>query len=211
MERTKLTRIKDTITQNWRLYILMIPGLLWLIVFAYYPMYGVIIAFKNYKGKMGINGSPWAEPILKHFSAFFSTSIASTAISNTLMLSLLTILISFPVPIVFALLLNQIKKKQSRKVIQTISYAPYFISNVVVVSIMTVILAPSGFVNTIVGFFGHRLYRGIGGDQPGLLRSSHHGRGFQIQAHPPYRYAVDRSDDHHHVHPGNRQCHDHRL
>lgn len=153
-EGTTMARIKNVLTQNWRLYILMIPGLLWLIVFAYYPMYGVIIAFKNYKGKMGITGSPWAEPIFKHFSAFFSTSIANTAISNTLILSLLTILISFPIPIVFALLLNQIKRKRPQKLIQTISYAPYFISNVVVVSIMTVILSPSGFVNTLVEFFG---------------------------------------------------------
>ena len=87
----------------------MLPALLWLVVFAYMPMYGILIAFKDYKGKMGILGSPWAEPILKHFSSFFRTSVAMQVISNTVILSLLTILISFPIPVVFALLLNQIR------------------------------------------------------------------------------------------------------
>lgn len=146
-------RFRSLVTGNWRLYVLMTPALCWLALFCYYPMYGILIAFKDYKVKIGISGSPWADPLLKHFNAFFSTSIAGNAIGNTLMLSLLTILCSFPVPIIFALLLNQIKRDRSRKVIQTISYAPYFISNVVVVSIMSVILAPSGFINTIVKFF----------------------------------------------------------
>ena len=138
----------------------MLPALLWLIVFAYMPMYGILIAFKDYKGKMGIMGSPWAEPILKHFTSFFSTSVAPQIIGNTIILSLLTILISFPVPVIFALLLNQIKNNRRRKVVQTISYAPYFVSNVVVVSILSVICAPSGFINTIIKFFngGNALY-----------------------------------------------------
>lgn len=139
-------KLKKGFSRNWRLYVLMMPALLWLIVFAYMPMYGILIAFKDYKGKMGILGSPWAQPIFKHFISFFRTSIASQVISNTVILSLLTILISFPVPVIFALLLNQIKNNRRRKVVQTISYAPYFVSNVVVVSIISVICAPSGFV-----------------------------------------------------------------
>jgi putative aldouronate transport system permease protein len=117
-------------------------------------MYGLIIAFKDFRARSGITGSPWADPLFKHFAAFFSTNIARTTIVNTLMLSILTLLISFPVPIIFALLLNQIKGRKTRKLIQTISYAPYFISTVVVVSILNVILSPgSGFVNTIVTWF----------------------------------------------------------
>ena len=143
-------KLKKGFSRNWRLYVLMMPALLWLIVFAYMTMYGILIAFKDYKGKMGILGSPWAQPIFKHFISFFRTSIASQVISNTVILSLLTILISFPVPVIFALLLNQIKNNRRRKVVQTISYAPYFVSNVVVVSIISVICAPSGFVNTII-------------------------------------------------------------
>jgi putative aldouronate transport system permease protein len=137
--------------RNWRLYVLMLPALVWVTVFMYTPMYGLIIAFKDFRARSGITGSPWAQPVFKHFAAFFSTNIAWTTISNTLLLSLLTLLISFPVPVVFALLLNQIKNSAARKTIQTISYAPYFISTVVVVSILMVILSPgSGFVNTII-------------------------------------------------------------
>lgn len=145
-----MKEIRKICSRNWRLYVLMSPALIWLLVFAYMPMYGILIAFKDYKGKLGIMGSPWATPLFRHFTDFFSTSTAATIISNTVILSLFTILISFPVPILFALLLNQIRKKRLQKTIQTISYAPYFVSNVVVVSIMSVICAPSGFVNTIL-------------------------------------------------------------
>lgn len=152
--------IKKIIAHNWRLYVLMLPALLWMAVFAYMPMYGILIAFKDFKGKMGIIGSPWATPVWKHFSSFFSTSVASQVISNTVILSLLTILISFPIPVIFALLLNQIKGSRKRKFVQTISYAPYFVSNVVVVSIISVICAPSGFINTIIKYLngGEALY-----------------------------------------------------
>jgi putative aldouronate transport system permease protein len=139
---------------SWRLYVLMLPALLWVIIFAYIPMYGVTLAFKDFQVRRGILGSPWTEPFYAYFRDFFSTSIAWNTISNTLILSVLSIVISFPVPIIFALLLNQVRRPGLRKTIQTISYAPYFISNVVVVSILSVILSPStGFVNTLVTTF----------------------------------------------------------
>ena len=138
MDKMKKNRIghncKKLIVHNWRLYVLMLPALAWLIIFAYYPMYGLLISFKDYKGTLGILGSPWATPLWKHFAAFFSTSIAKNVIVNTLVLSLLTMLFSFPIPILFALLLNQIQGKRKRKFVQTISYAPYFVSNVVMSS-----------------------------------------------------------------------------
>lgn len=163
MEKKK-SGIAGLFAHNWRLWALMLPALAWLAVFVYYPMYGLIIAFKDFKPRAGITASPWAEPLMKHFEAFFSTNIAWNTVSNTVILSLLTILISFPIPIIFAILLNQIRSKRTKKVIQTISYAPYFISTVVVVSIMNVILAPgSGFINTI--------YTGITGNQPLLFTS----------------------------------------
>ena len=68
-------KVEKAFRRNWRLYVLMLPAVLWLIVFAYMPMYGILIAFKDYKGKLGILGSPWAEPIMKHFSSFFRTSV----------------------------------------------------------------------------------------------------------------------------------------
>jgi len=141
---------------NWRLYVLTLPALIWLGLFVYYPMYGLVIAFKDFRARSGILGSPWAQPLMKHFTDFFSTNIAWTTISNTLILSVMTIVISFPVPVIFALLLNQIRAPGPRKAIQTISYAPYFISTVVVVSILSVALSPgTGFVNTLIQSVTH--------------------------------------------------------
>lgn len=143
------TNVKKTL-KAWQLYVLLIPALLWAVIFAYYPMYGVVIAFKDYKIRAGILGSPWAAPILKYFQQFFSTSIALNAIKNTIVISLESLVIAFPIPIIFALLLNQIQGNRIKKAIQTISYAPYFMSNVVVVSIISVFFAANGVVNNLV-------------------------------------------------------------
>lgn len=160
MEKDRISVRKKNVLQRfsgtWQLYILLLPALLWLAVFAYYPLYGLLIAFKDYKIRMGITGSPWADPVLKHFMDFFSTSIAVNAIKNTLILSLQHLLIGFPIPIVFALLLNQVQAKKSRKFIQTVSYAPYFLSNVVVVSIISVLFSATGVVNNVVAAMGGR-------------------------------------------------------
>lgn len=134
----------------WQLYVLMIPALLWALIFAYYPMYGLIIAFKDYKIRQGILASPWAKPLFTYFQQFFSTSIAVSAIKNTIVISLESLVIAFPIPVIFALLLNQIKKPLLQKTIQTISYAPYFMSNVVVVSIISVFFSANGVVNGLV-------------------------------------------------------------
>ncbi len=139
------------ILSSWQLYVLLLPALIWLILFAYYPMYGVIIAFKDFKMRGGgILGSPWANPIWKYFQQFFSTSIATTAIWNTIVLSLEQLIISFPIPIIFALLLNQLRSNKARKVVQTISYAPYFLSNVIIVCIMNMIFSATGIINNAI-------------------------------------------------------------
>lgn len=140
----------------WQLYVLLIPALLWAVVFAYYPMYGVIIAFKDYKIRQGIMGSPWATPFYRYFQDFFSTSIAVNAIKNTIVVSLESLVIAFPIPIIFALLLNQIRSKKATKLIQTISYAPYFMSNVVVVSLITVFFSANGVVNWVITSSGNK-------------------------------------------------------
>lgn len=134
----------------WQLYVLLIPALLWAVIFAYYPMYGVIIAFKDYKIREGILGSPWATPLFRYFKEFFSTSIAVNAIKNTIIVSLESLVFAFPIPVIFALLLNQVRSKKASKAIQTISYAPYFMSNVVVVSLITVFFSANGVVNGII-------------------------------------------------------------
>lgn len=141
---------------SWQLYVLLLPALVWLVLFAYYPMYGLLIAFKDYKGKMGILGSPWAEPLFKHFETFFSTSIAVNAIWNTVAISVLTLVVGFPVPVIFALLLNQIKNSKIRKSVQTISYAPYFLSTVVIVSIISMLFSANGLVNGVITSTGSK-------------------------------------------------------
>ncbi len=148
-----LARLKGA-RRCWQLYVLMIPALIWAVVFAYYPMYGVVIAFKDYSIRDGILGSPWATPLFKYFQQFFSTSIALTSIRNTVVISLESLLIAFWIPIIFALLLNQITHKRLRSVIQTISFAPYFMSNVVVVSLITVFFSANGVVNNVITSFG---------------------------------------------------------
>ncbi|MDL2318108.1 ABC transporter permease subunit [Eubacteriales bacterium OttesenSCG-928-A19] len=141
----------------WQLYILMIPALVWLVVFAYFPMYGLVIAFKDFKIRAGILASPWAEPLFKYFTQFFSTSIAITSIKNTVLLSLYQLLFAFWVPIVFALLLNQIRRTRLRKAIQTISYAPYFLSNVVLVCVISMLFSANGVVNNVITSLGGEL------------------------------------------------------
>ncbi|MDR3120439.1 MAG: ABC transporter permease subunit [Clostridiales bacterium] len=143
-----LHKLTQTLSYNWQLWALLLPALIWLAVFMYAPMYGVTIAFKDYNSKLGILGSPFAG--LKYFRQFFSTNIFYITLRNTLIVSGQQLAFGFPVPILFALLLNQLRFARFRKVVQTISYAPYFISNVVVVSILAVVMSPSGFVNGFI-------------------------------------------------------------
>lgn len=147
--RTRMERLRRFATHNWQLYILLLPAFVWLIVFCYAPMYGVTIAFKDYKVKLGITGSPWAG--FKYFEQFFSTSVAVKSIRNTLLLSLYSLLFGFPIPILFALMLNMLRSARYKKFIQTLSFAPHFISVVVVVSMMNIMFAPSnGWVNKLI-------------------------------------------------------------
>lgn len=153
------------ILSSWQLYVLLLPALLWLLFFAYYPMYGVIIAFKDFKARSGILGSPWASPIFKYFQQFFTTSIAVTAIKNTILLSLEQLVISFPIPIIFALLLNQIRSAKAKKVVQTISYAPYFLSNVILVCIMQMLFSANGIINNAIVAMGGNVQSFLSGEQ----------------------------------------------
>ena len=137
----------------WQMWILLLPALIWLVVFCYTPMYGLLIAFKDYKANLGILGSPWAG--LKYFRQFFETDIAFTSIVNTIRISGFSLLFSFPIPILFALMLNQISSSRVRKFLQSVSFMPYFISAVVLVGMLNIILSPTtGFVNVFLNHFG---------------------------------------------------------
>lgn len=143
---------KETIKNlknNWILYVFLFPALLYIGIFMYGPMYGLILAFKQYKGNLGIMGSPWVG--MRWFETFFKSPNCMLTIKNTLAISFYELIVSFPMPIILALMLNYINNIRFKKFAQTLTYIPYFISTVVLVSMMTLFFSPqSGFVNTII-------------------------------------------------------------
>lgn len=157
-----LVRTVRRIRQNGGLYVLLLPALILLICFAYIPMYGVLIAFKDYKNSLGIMGSPWAEPLFKHFIKFFNSFQFDTTIKNTLVISFYSLLVSFPFPIVLALAINQMRARRFKKIFQTITYLPHFISTVVMVGLIIIILSPT---SGLVGNFS----RVLGMEAPNLM------------------------------------------
>lgn len=141
------------IRKNYDLYLLLLPTVIFFIIFEFGPMYGVQIAFKRFVAVQGIFGSPWVG--FSHFERFFHSFQFWNIIENTLLLSLYQLAIGFPVPIVFALLLNQIAHAPFRKWVQTVTYAPHFISTVVVVGMLFIFLSPrNGLVNLLLKQFG---------------------------------------------------------
>lgn len=140
------------IRRNRDYYLMLLPALVYVALFCYAPMYGLQIAFKNYKMSLGVAGSPWVG--FSNFIDFFNSYYFTTLIKNTLVLSLYGLIVGFPIPIVIALLLNELTGK-FKKVTQTILYAPHFISLVVLVSTLSSMLSPSqGVVNTILEMLG---------------------------------------------------------
>lgn len=126
--------------KNWILYVMILPVLVYFIIFHYVPMYGAILAFKDYKTKLGIWGSPWVG--LENFERFFSTYNFKNLLTNTLGISVYSLLVGFPLPIVFALFLNYLRSVRLKKTVQMVSYAPHFISTVVICSILTLFTNP---------------------------------------------------------------------
>ena len=146
-------RVQKVLKRDWQLLVLCALPVLYFIVFHYIPMYGVQIAFKDFKATDGIWGSAWVG--FKHFKRFFASSQFVSLIKNTLGLSLLQILLGFPVPIILAIMLNQVKNQRFRKFAQSILYCPHFISIVVLAGMLYIFLSPrNGIVNTIIKILG---------------------------------------------------------
>jgi len=141
------------ILQSKELYIFCLPGILVMAIFHYWPIYGAQIAFRAYSVRRGIWGSPWIG--FEHFVRFFNSPNAVQIIYNTVVISFYTLAVGFPIPIILALLLNSFRHKRYTKVIQTVTYAPYFISIVVMCGMLILFLSPRvGAVNRIIGFMG---------------------------------------------------------
>lgn len=149
--RQKVAR--DWNMNKWK-YIMIIPVLIYLAVFCYKPMYGLIIAFKDYKVTRGIQGSSWSQPWYKWFVNFITDPYFPRVIKNTFLLSALTIVFSFPAPILLALLINEVRNRFFKRTVQTITYMPYFISMVVLCSMINVYCKQDGLFGQIAVFFG---------------------------------------------------------
>lgn len=147
---TLVKRIK----KNKAVYLLFLPTLLFYFVYKYLPMFGNIMAFQDYSIAKGISGSDFVG--FKHFVEFFNNYKFEELLRNTLTISGLTLLIGFPMPIIFALLLNEVKCNRFKKSVQTITYMPHFISSVVIVSILNVFVSSSGVINEILALFGQK-------------------------------------------------------
>ena len=137
----KRNKTWSKILQNYDLYIFLLPAVLLTFCFTYIPMYGIVMAFQDFTPSQGVFGSPWVG--LEHFRRFFSSYQAKNLIINTLALSIYGMVATFPLPIVLALMLNQMKALKFKKTLQTITYMPHFISIVVVVSMLNIFLSPS--------------------------------------------------------------------
>ena len=140
---------KRSLKKYWQLYLLLIPVIAYYVIFKYVPMVGAQIAFRNFKFSKGIWGSPWVG--LKHFERFFSNYSSTDIILNTFVLSGLSLVFCFPFPIIIALIFNEIRTAAFKKSIQTITYAPHFISTIVVVGMMMALCSPStGVINKLL-------------------------------------------------------------
>ena len=136
------------------LYLFILPCFIWLIVFCYVPMGGIVLAFKNYKFNLGIYGSPWAG--MKWFREFINSPEFWITIKNTLRITLLKLVICFPAPILLALLLNEVRNAKFKRIVQTVSYLPNFVSWVVVIQLMRALFTPyGGIVNEIRKAMGY--------------------------------------------------------
>ena len=138
--------MKD-VKKDWELYVFLLPTLVFFIVMKYGPMYGVQIAFRNFNGALGILGSKWVG--LAHFKSFFASYYFPLLVRNTVFISVYSLIAGFPMPIILALMLNEVRKSKFKRSVQTITYAPHFISTVVMVGMLITFLSPSA------GIFNH--------------------------------------------------------
>ncbi|MGZ9583279.1 ABC transporter permease [Paenibacillus marinisediminis] len=149
----KKSTFKKKIWRNWELYLFIAPAFLYFLIFHYGPMYGVQIAFKNFIPTKGITGSPWVG--FEHFERFFDSYYFWDLLWNTLSISLYELVVGFPLPIILALAFNEIKDGFFKRSVQTVTYAPHFISVVVMAGMIITFLSPStGIIIHIIEFFG---------------------------------------------------------
>lgn len=148
-------RLKKDLSKNYMAYLIFLPVLAYYLIFAYKPMYGLVIAFKEYTPAKGILNSAWADHFgLSHFIKFFNSYYFIRLLKNTLVISISSLLVTFPAPIILALLLNEVRAKKFKKTVQTLSYMPHFISTVVICSMIHLFVGGNGFITNILESLG---------------------------------------------------------
>ena len=153
VKNDRWTRAVDQFKRDWQIYVMLLPTIIWFVVFLYKPMYGLQIAFKDYSIFSGVANSPWVG--WGHFEVLFSNDQFIRAVANTIKISALNLLFGFPAPIILALMFNEILNATYKKSAQTIVYLPHFISSVIIAGIVITAFSPTaGIVNTILGWFG---------------------------------------------------------
>jgi putative aldouronate transport system permease protein len=150
---TRRNRFGRSVRQYWQLYLLLLLPIAWFIVFRYVPMANAVIAFKNYNPIDGVWGSPWVG--FENFERLFRNPVFPQLLKNTILLAGITLIVSFPLPIILALALNEVRLRFFSRTVQLVTYAPYFISTVVVVSMTILLLSPRvGLLGRALSFFG---------------------------------------------------------
>ena len=145
-------RLLDNMRAHPWLYLMILPAIAYFAIFHYAPMYGVIIAFQDYKPLKGISGSAWVG--FKHFQTFVQGPFFWRLVRNTLSINIGMLVFGFPLPIIFALMLNEVRSTAFRKVVQTVTYMPHFVSSVVVCGLMVIFCRSDGLLTNVLTFFG---------------------------------------------------------
>lgn len=167
-QRSSQTRLKKLFVKNWRLYLMLTPVIVYFILFYYVPMYGVQLAFKDFNAIKGIFNSPWVG--FKHFERFFDSYYFWRLLKNTLGIGLYELAVGFPIPILLALMINEVGSKNYKRFIQTVTYMPHFLSTVVLVGMITIFLQPdTGIVNLLIKLSGGEPIRFL--DEPSWFKS----------------------------------------
>ena len=166
IKKSTRERLVKDFKRYWMIYALAVPVLIYFFVFNYVPMGGLVMAFQDYSPRKGILGSTWVG--LKNFQDFFSSYYFIRTLRNTFTISVLDIVVTFPAAIILALLLNEVGNKKVKKVVQTVSYMPYFISTVVAATLLIDFCKTNGVFNEIIVFFGGERSNLLG--DPGLFQ-----------------------------------------
>lgn len=148
------TRLRKDLIQNKSLYLIALPGLIYYLVFHYIPMSGIILAFQQYRPIGGLYDNPWVG--LDNFRAFFNSYYFGRLVRNTFLLSFMGIVFTFPLPIILAIMLNELRSTRLKKTIQTVSYMPHFVSTVVICGMVLDFVSDSGMITHVLRLFGYK-------------------------------------------------------